>query len=205
MSENIKIKWNNIYKNHVEYAPTKVLLDHDYLLSACGNALDLACGLGGNALFLAKKGLQTSAWDISPVAIAQLELLATTQHLAIATQVVAVSASVFTQQQFDVIVVSRYLDRAITEPILQALKPGGLLFYQTFIIDKVNSIGPKNPDYLLRRNELLSLFDGLDVIYYQENACVGEHDLGFRNEAQFIGQKKYSLGDVQVKPSPKRR
>jgi 2-polyprenyl-3-methyl-5-hydroxy-6-metoxy-1,4-benzoquinol methylase len=188
-SENIKNKWNNIYinQNHVEYAPAAVLADNSYLLPSTGTALDIACGIGGNALFLAAKGLQTSAWDISSVAIEQLSKIAISKQLSIDTQALNVSASVFAQQ-YNVIVVSRFLDRALTSSILHALKPGGLLFYQTFYVDKVDAIGPKNLDFLLRRNELLELFASLDLIYYRENVAIGDTSKGFRNEAQFIGQ-----------------
>lgn len=190
--ESIKNKWNNIYinQNHVEYAPAVVLADNDYLLPAAGTALDLACGLGGNALFLVEKGLQTSAWDISSVAIEQLTKVADSKQRLIDARVINITESVFLPQSFDVIVVSRYLDRAISSSIVHALKPGGLLFYQTFSVDKVNPIGPKNPDYLLRNNELLDMFEPLKVIYYRENASVGDLTKGFRNEVQFIGQSR---------------
>lgn len=192
--ENIKNKWNNIYinQNHVEYAPAAVLADNTCLLPEVGTALDLACGLGGNALLLAKKGLQTSAWDISSVAIEQLALISASQQKVIDAQVVNVTPAIFSPHSFDVIVVSRYLDRIINEAILLALKPGGLLFYQTFNINKVSPVGPKNPDYLLRDNELLEIFAPLDVVYYRNNAAIGDTTEGFRNEAQFIGQKPKS-------------
>ena len=53
--------------------PAKVLSDYAYLLPESGTALDLACGRGGNALFLARRGLETHAWDISRNAINELQ------------------------------------------------------------------------------------------------------------------------------------
>ena len=90
---------------------------------------------------------------------------------------------------FDVIVVSRFLDRRLSNAIIDALKPNGLLFYQTFTKEKTIPTSPNNPDYLLNRNELLTLFSPLQVILYRENGLVGSHLKGLRNQAQFIGQK----------------
>ncbi|KPJ93976.1 MAG: hypothetical protein AMJ55_07145, partial [Gammaproteobacteria bacterium SG8_15] len=53
--------------------PTLVLTQNAHLLPDAGTALDLACGRGANAVFLAQRGLQVSAWDYSAVAIEQLE------------------------------------------------------------------------------------------------------------------------------------
>ena len=75
---------------------------------------------------------------------------------------------------------------------MAALKPGGLLFYQTFTRHKLDKSGPSNPDYLLARNELLQLFAPLTVIYYQEYPAIGDLQRGNRNEAQLIGQKNRS-------------
>ena len=53
-------------------APAAVLLEQAHRLPPSGRALDLACGLGGNALLLAARGLETHAWDYAPAAIEQL-------------------------------------------------------------------------------------------------------------------------------------
>ena len=66
-------KWDALYRNS-ETPPdvAQVLRENAHLLPASGKALDFACGLGTNALFLAAQGLETHAWDISPVAITLL-------------------------------------------------------------------------------------------------------------------------------------
>ena len=99
-------------------------------------------------------------------------------------------AESFTECSFDIIVVSRFLDRTLSDAIIGALKPDGLLFYQTFTREKTNPKPPNNPDYLLNENELLTLFSPLRVIFYRENALIGEHQRGLRNEAQFVGRKR---------------
>ncbi|MEE9552150.1 MAG: methyltransferase domain-containing protein, partial [Gammaproteobacteria bacterium] len=68
-------KWNAIYQSsdHGQQLPAQVLKEHNYLLPQTGTALDLACGIGTNATFLAMHGLETFAWDISEKAIEQLK------------------------------------------------------------------------------------------------------------------------------------
>jgi len=70
--------------------------------------------------------------------------------------------------------------------LIQALKPNGLLFYQTFTRTCVNDCGPKNPEFRLRDNELLLMFADLQVVVYQEEACIGDTTQGLRNEALLI-------------------
>ncbi|MGR9099549.1 MAG: class I SAM-dependent methyltransferase [Gammaproteobacteria bacterium] len=190
----IENKWNRIYRqaNHVQYAPAGVLTDHDFLLPNAGRALDIACGLGSNALFLSRRGLAVEAWDISETAIEKLNAVAKTEGLTLNAQVKNIEKTVFKDCGFDVIVVSRYLDRTICRDIAAALNPGGLLFYQTYTREKTAALGPNNPDYLLDVNEMLDLFQDLRVVFYREYGLIGNSGEGLRNEAQFIGQQERS-------------
>ena len=88
MSETSK-KWNQRYDSSPDDFPeaSHVLQDFSHLLPAQGDALDLACGLGGNALFLASTKLSVQAWDISNVAINKLNGHATSKQLHIQTEV----------------------------------------------------------------------------------------------------------------------
>ena len=72
---------------------------------------------------------------------------------------------------------------------LGCLKIDGLLFYQTYVREKLATAGPKNPDFLLARNELLKLFKPLKLVAYRENSLLGNLQRGERNEALFVGQK----------------
>ena len=185
-------KWNHIYNqsDQARYPAVEVLIENDFLLPTTGTVLDLACGLGANAVFLAELGLAVTAWDISVVAIDKLTAYADQQQLDINACQQQITAESFTKCSFDVIVVSRFLDRKLSDAIIGALKPEGLLFYQTYTREKTSPKPPNNPDYLLTENELLTLFSPLRVIFYRENALLGEQSRGLRNEAQFIGQKR---------------
>jgi SAM-dependent methyltransferase len=183
-------KWDGVYSDGLQQpVACQTLADNRFLLPKQGMGLDLACGVGGNALLLAELGLTTQAWDISGVALSLLQQNAHERRLDIATRQLEITAANLPEHSFDVIVVSRFLDRTLCNAIMDALKPQGLLFYQTFTRAKIDSLGPSNPDYLLDRNELLRLFVPLFLIHYQEHASAGELQIGNRNEACFIGQK----------------
>lgn len=170
--------------------PARVLAEYAHLLPKEGVALDLACGRGGNALFLARRGLATHAWDISGIAIDELQRLALTENLEIQTSIRDVSEHPPDPGSFDVICVSFYLERTITPQIIEALKPQGLLFYQTFIHEKATDEGPSNPFYRLGPNELLELFAPLHVLAYREEGHTGDLQQGLRDTAWLVGQRR---------------
>jgi len=184
-------KWNRVYSPLAPggQSPASVLGDNEFLLGQNGKALDLACGLGANAVFLALRGFDVTALDISSVAIEKLRAYAEAQQLAIDARVADITPACLPPGAFDVIVVSRFLDRSLADALMTALKPDGLLFYQTFTRLKVNAQGPNNPNYLLAEAELPELFAPLGTVYYRDNAALGDLRRGLRNEAQFIGRK----------------
>ncbi len=166
--------------------PAWVLKRYAHLLPAQGRALDLACGLGANALFLAQQGLASHAWDIAENAIERLAETSSSLGLNLSLQTRDVVASPPEAGSFDVIVVSRFLDRSLFPALAKALAPSGVLFYQTFVVG--NKTGPSNPDYLLRQGELLELLDGLTVRAYEEAGRCGQLELGLRDEACIVVQ-----------------
>lgn len=168
----------------------QVLLDYAHLLPGTGRALDLACGLGGNALLLAEKGLQVQAWDYAQAALEQLQKIAGARQLTIGTQLRDVAQQPPAAESFDVLVVSRFLQRELCADLVRALNPNGLLFYQTFIRDKCAEVGPQRPDFLLESNELLGLFSSLRICAYREEAQLAADDSDYRNEAMLVAQKR---------------
>lgn len=148
----------------------------DSVASLC--ALDLACGKAGNGQYLAERGFRVSAWDISETVIRGIR----DRNPFILNEAVVrdVCAQPPEPETFDVIVVTRFLDRGLCPAIAHALKPNGILFYQTFVH------GLRNPDYLLESNELLSLFSELHVLEYHEP----EIDSQGHAEARLVARRK---------------
>lgn len=172
-----------------EAAPAEVLGDNAHLLPERGAALDLACGLGGNAFFLARRGLETFAWDSSPTAIEKLAFGSESSGLRLRAEVRDVVERPPEAGRFDVLVVSRFLERELAPALIEALRPGGILFYQTFTRDRVTDRGPRSERFRLGPNELLALFSPLRVLAYREEGRVGDLGRGWRDETALVAYK----------------
>lgn len=189
--QTISQKWDKRHAD-AEKAPiaAEVLQHNLHLLPERGRALDLACGLGGNALTLARQGLEVSAWDISPVAIERLQQYAAEEGLEyLSAKVRDLERNPPQPNSFDLIVVSYYLDRDLITSLIDALLPGGLIFYQTFTQIAVSATGPHNPAFRLDNNELLRLFAALKLRYYREENVLGDVTHGTRDVAMLIAEK----------------
>jgi SAM-dependent methyltransferase len=186
-------EWERRYlANTTEPAHACTLLQHyRHLLPQQGVALDLACGRGGNALLLARQGLHTLAWDHSANALNLLQQQALQEGLCIDSQQRDVVLFPPEPGSIDVLVVSRFLHRPLCPALSAALRPGGLLFYQTFCRERpTQTTGPHNPDYLLEAGELLRLFAELHPRIYREEGMLGDLNEGMRGEAWLVAQKK---------------
>ena len=192
------IKWNARYQRKLDQQPDEpkpcsLLSQHLHLLpnnpSPTKQALDLAAGLGGNAIQMAKLGWDSHAWDISSIGLGIIDKAADSQGLDVTTKLLDLEQHRLPEAAFDLIVVSYFLSRELCPAIEAALKPGGLLFYQTFAWDKVSSTGPSNDSFLLKNNELFTLFPNLIVRFYQHYADLGDINVGDRNTIQMIAQK----------------
>jgi SAM-dependent methyltransferase len=186
-------KWDQKYlslPNNTPTNPAWVLSHHSQLLPLTGKALDLACGLGGNARFLARCGLSVDAWDISDVALTSLNNFATLNRLPITPTICDIEQMLFPYQQYDVIVITNYLNRGIFQQIQQALKPNGKLFIQTFLAP-VQENAPKNKNFYLNSGELSKLFSELIIEIYGEGWLSGvPESISLNRYAWFIGSKK---------------
>ena len=185
-------KWDARYADTAETPPARVLLENAHLLPRGGVALDLACGLGANALLLASRGFEVFAWDSSGVAIDKLRTLARARGLTLQAEVRDVVRHPPEPGRFDVIVVSHFLNRNLAPHLIAALRAEGLLFYQTFTRSRVGECGPHNPDYLLADGELLVMFSPLQPMVYRDEGPVGTIDQGFRGQALLVARKAIS-------------
>jgi len=184
-------KWDARYRTApaVTPQPARAVAQYAHLLPPRGKALEVACGLGGNALLLARLGLHTEAWDISAVAIERLRSLAQEQGLTLTATQRDVLVEPPAAAGYDVIVVTRFLDRSLCPALAAALRPDGLLYYQTFVQERVTDHGPGNPAFLLAPGELLQLFPGLLPLAYHDEGRIGDPARGWRDEACLVAQK----------------
>jgi len=71
--------------------------------------------------------------------------------------------------RFDVIVVTRYLQRSLFHALRAAVRPGGVVLYETFTTaQRALGTGPTSPDHLLEPGELRRAFGGFEVLFYEE-------------------------------------
>jgi len=150
--------------------PTAWLVANAHLLPASGRALDVACGTGRHALWLARRGLATTALDRDAAAIGELRAAAARDALAVRAEVADLEDGtwVLDQLAFDVVVVVHYLHRPLFPMLLRALRPGGVLVYETFTRAQALRGKPTNPDFLLEAGELLERVRGLEVLASRE-------------------------------------
>jgi len=141
------------------------------LIRAGGRVLDLACGTGRHARYLASRGHAVVAVDRD---VAALEVLRQAAHSRsgdsesglVETLQCDLESSPwpFDAASFDAVVVTNYLHRPLFTPILAALRPHGVLIYETFAVGHERHGRPRNPSFLLRRDELLQLIPGNWVV-----------------------------------------
>jgi SAM-dependent methyltransferase len=166
-----------------------VLTRNAHLLPRRGRALDLACGRGANALWLAERGLTVHAWDFAASGIERLRQAAAARSLAVEAQVRDVLAAPPEAGRFDLILVSHFLERALFPALAAALRPGGRLFYQTFTREGAGEHGPSNPAFRLAANELLTLGSGLLIRYYREDGAADD-GAGTQGLAMLVGERR---------------
>ncbi|MFT5113495.1 MAG: tellurite methyltransferase [Parasphingorhabdus sp.] len=169
MHEDIQ-RWNKKFAGReISTAPDPddCLIDNLYL-PGIGDALDIASGSGQNAIYLAQKGLNVTAIDGSETGMQLAEGLADNCGVAI-NRIVTDLDNYQLIGSFDLIIVLHYLNRDLFRQIPTHLKPGGVLVAKTFNEDFLQGRPSFNPDFVLKPDELLTLFSGLDVLQHLQS------------------------------------
>lgn len=132
-------------------------------------ALDVACGDGRNARYLAQLGFAVDAVDISDVAVAALQAAAVERGLAVDARRMDLEVEPLPVARYDVVVQINYLQRDLFAALARALRPGGILVLETVTRAHVEELGNRfDPRFLLDDNELLRSFPDLRVRHYWE-------------------------------------
>jgi tellurite methyltransferase len=176
--------------SHSATTPSRFLqkiIDSDHWTISPGKALDVATGKGRNALFLATRGFQVTAIDISGVGLEEGRKRARDNSLSIDWQQADLENLRLTPAEYDLIVNINYLQRSLISRIKSALRPGGHVIFETYLIDQQAAGHPKNPDYLLDHNELLDHFRDFRVLLYREGKFADSAEPAFR--AGILAQK----------------
>jgi SAM-dependent methyltransferase len=148
--------------------PSTWLTRWAHLLSPGASALDLACGSGRHVRWLAEAGLAVTALDRDAETLAPLG--------AVAEPIVADIESgpwPLAHRQFDLVLVTNYLWRPLWPQVLGAVRPGGLLVYETFARGNETVGRPSRPDFLLEPGELLAVCRDWRVLGYEDGFLDG--------------------------------
>jgi len=150
--------------------PSEWLLANIDLVARDELVLDVATGHGRNALYLAAHGWSVHAIDRNTDALATLDAHARSlegrlRTAAVDLEVAAIDLGV---EMYGTILVFRYLHRPLVPSLVAALKPGGVLLYETFIIGQRERGHPRNPAFLLENGELPRLVAPLVVLRSRE-------------------------------------
>ena len=142
--------------SHQNMPPLDWVVQHAGQIAAPGHVLDVACGRGRHTRYLLSLGYRVTALDRDTGALSDL---AGRPNLRIMeNDLEDGSPWPVAGEVFEGIVVSNYLYRPLYDALVNALATGGLLIYQTFSDGNAAYGKPRNPNFLLRENELLDVF-----------------------------------------------
>ncbi len=134
-----------------------------------GRALDIATGSGRHTLPLARAGFKTFGVDIRHDAVADAMRAAASEGLAIHGWCADLTSAPLPVQRFDLIVVTRYLQRDLFPSLCDALAPDGVILYETFTVaQRAYGRGPTSPEHLLEPGELRERLGRLEVLFDEE-------------------------------------
>jgi dihydroneopterin aldolase len=174
--------------------PARFLQDQLHLLPK-GAALDVATGQGRNALYLASLGYAVEGMDRDEQALATLAARAKERNLSnITLRLMDLEADPkrlpdLPAERYDVVLVFFYLYRPLFPVLLHTLRPGGMLLYETFLIDNhLRHHHPRRKEFCLAHNELLHLARDLRVLHYDEGARDEGADAGYGESPVFTAR-----------------
>lgn len=148
-----------------EDLPTRLLVETAPKLKP-GAAIDLACGTGRNALYLAGEGWTVTAIDGSPTAIQILKRRAAERNIAVQAEVADLTAADFTlpRDAFGLIVIAYYLQRDLFAQLRPALQSGGVVLAIVHTPEQGEQPGYKRA----APGELRKTFAGWEILHDYE-------------------------------------
>lgn len=168
--------------------PSPIVEDSLPWLSPPGLVLDAACGAGRNSLFLAHYGFVVVSVDISWRGLHLLAKRARRERLPVHPVHADLDRFHLPDEAFDVIINTRFLHRSLMPEYERALKPGGLLLFETYNVDEIDELGGDiRREFALEHEELPNTFTALDILLHEEG--VFERPEGRHGLARMVARK----------------
>jgi len=183
MSAHDRVHWDEIYRARLDDrlpAPDPLLLHYVPPVVSDGRqrppiALDLACGLGQNGLWLAEQGYTVDLLDVSRTALLRAQEEAGQRRLREVNFIQAdLDEIMIERDRYDLVCVFRFLNRRIMSAIRAAVRTGGRIVYETYNTRHVESHPDFNPDYLLSPGELTGYFGDWRVLHGGEPESISQ-------------------------------
>lgn len=134
-----------------------------------GKALDVAMGEGRNSLFLASRGFDMEGVERSPEAVQRCREESLRRNLTVRIVQADLETYKLKKNEYDLVLCFYYLQRSLIPQMKRALKKGGMIVYETFLIDQHLRHGhPKRSEFCFQHNELLDFFKSYRVLLYEE-------------------------------------
>ena len=126
--------------------------------------------MGRHALWLARRGWRVTLADISPVGLEEARRRARKAGVRLEVRHRDLRRARLPHGRYDLVLVFFFLERKLFPALARALKPGGTILYKTYTYpqSRLKTGGPKDPRFLLKKNELRRAFPGLQVLSYRE-------------------------------------
>jgi len=150
---------------HGREAPSAWVCRWAALIRPGGRVLDVACGQGRHLRYLQSLGFAVVGVDRDAQALSAVGEL---NGAEVCVADIEAGPWPFAPGGFDGVVVTNYLHRPIFPDLVGALRPGGVLIYETFALGNERYGRPSNPDFLLRPGELLERVEPLAVIAFEQ-------------------------------------
>lgn len=170
MAEADRERWDRRYAESADAAPSppEWLAELDDELPRRGRALDVAAGTGRMALWLAARGLEVTAVDISPVGLARCREAAAARGLRVETRQLDLEVEPLPAGPFQAIACVAYLQRDLFPALRERLAPGGVLICELSTERNLERHAHPSARFLVRTNELLALAAPLEIVAYRE-------------------------------------
>lgn len=163
-------KWNQRYREgaYEERTHPSAFLESWIERIPPGRALDVACGAGRNALYLAARSFEVDAVDISGQALERARDVAHRSGLSVNWLEHDLDEPLLLDSSYQLILIIRYVNLPLIRRLTANLAPGGYLVCEQHLVTEADVIGPTSPAYRVRSGDLLAVADRLRIHHLEE-------------------------------------
>jgi tellurite methyltransferase len=174
-------RWEARYRDSTSRGlepPSPFLVRHQHFIPP-GVVLDIAAGVGRNTLYLAGAGRPVHAIDIAFPALSHISTVARAQRLPVQLLQADLDDFPLPHSHYAAIINIRFLQRTLIPSFKAAVRPGGVVIFEAFLIDQRTIGHPSNPDFLLQHGELAERFADFEILSASEGRCEDEGEPAF--------------------------